>query len=42
VELRKQKQMFAELMGATETRVADRQKLILPRPRSGRSEFLAA
>lgn len=39
-ELKKQQRLFAELMGANEPRVADRQK-IFPKPRSERAEFLA-
>lgn len=41
-ELRQQKLLFAELIGSTETHVADRQKLFLPRPRSESAEILAA
>jgi hypothetical protein len=41
-ELRQQKLLFAELIGSTETPVADRQKLFLPRPRSERAEVLTA
>jgi hypothetical protein len=40
-ELKQQQRMFAELIGANETRVADRQ-IFLPLPRSERTEFLAA
>jgi hypothetical protein len=39
-ELRQQKLLFAQLIGSTETQVADRQKLFLPRPRSARAEIL--
>jgi hypothetical protein len=39
-ELRQQKLLFAELIGSTETLVADRQKLFLPRPRSERTKIL--
>lgn len=42
VELQKQKQLFAELIGSNEARVADRQKSFLPRPRSECTEILAA
>ncbi len=41
-ELKQQKLLFAELIGSTETLVADRQKLFLPRPRSERTEILMA
>ena len=41
-ELRQQQRLFAELIGSTETRVADRQKLFLPRPRSEHVEILTA
>jgi hypothetical protein len=41
-ELRQQKLLFAELIGSTETRVADRQKFFLPKPRSERVEILTA
>jgi hypothetical protein len=41
-ELRQQKLLFAELIGSTETRVADRQKLFSPRPRSEYAEILTA
>jgi hypothetical protein len=41
-ELRQQRLLFAELIGSTEPRIADRQKLFLPRPRSERSEILTA
>jgi hypothetical protein len=40
-ELRQQRLLFAELIGSTETRVADRQKFFLPKPRSERAEILA-
>ena len=39
-ELQQQKLLFAELIGPAETRVADRQKSFLPRPRSERAEIL--
>ena len=39
-ELRQQKLLFAELIGATETHVADRQKLFKARPRSECAEIL--
>jgi hypothetical protein len=41
-ELKQQKLLFAELIGANETRVADRQKLFLPKPRSECVEILTA
>jgi hypothetical protein len=41
-ELRQQKLLFAELIGANDLRVADRQKFFLPKPRSERAEILAA
>jgi hypothetical protein len=41
VELRQQQKMFAELMGPAESRVADRQRFLTPKPRSERSEILA-
>ena len=41
VELRKQKLLFAELLGAGELRVADRPKIFSPKPSSERAEFLA-
>jgi hypothetical protein len=41
-ELRQQNLLFAELIGPAEARVADRQKLFLPRPRSESAEILAA
>jgi len=40
-ELKQQRLMLAELIGSTETRVTDRQKSYLPRPRSERVEILA-
>ena len=40
VELKKQRQLFAELAGAREPQDADRQKVLLPRPRSERVDFL--
>jgi hypothetical protein len=41
-ELRQQKLLFAELIGPTETHIADRQKSFLPRPRSECVEILSA
>ena len=41
-ELKQQQRMFAELIGANDWRVADRQKLFFPKPRSEYSEILAA
>ncbi len=41
-ELQQQKLLFAELIGANDLRVADRQKFFLPKPRSERAEILAA
>jgi hypothetical protein len=41
-ELRQQKLMFTQLIGANDLRDADRQKLFLLRPRSERVEILAA
>jgi hypothetical protein len=41
-ELRQQKLLFAELIGANDLRVADRQKFFLPKPRSEHAEILAA
>jgi hypothetical protein len=41
-ELRQQKLMFAELIGANDLRDADRQKLFFPRPRTERAEILTA
>jgi hypothetical protein len=38
-ELKRQKLMYAELMGATELRVADRQKNYAPKPQSKRMEI---
>ena len=40
VELKKQQRLFAELMGAREEPVADRAKIFVPHPRSGRTEWL--
>jgi hypothetical protein len=40
VELKKQQQLFAELMGSRETPDADRQKIFLPKPRSERAEIM--
>jgi hypothetical protein len=42
VELKKQQRLFAELVGSHETVDAERPRIFLPRPRSGRGEFLAA
>jgi len=42
VELQQQKKMFTELVGAAELRVANRQPIWLPKPRSERAEVLAA
>jgi len=39
-ELRQQQKMLAELIGAPEWQVADRQRLLAPRPRSERVEVL--
>jgi hypothetical protein len=41
-ELRQQKLLFAELMGSSETRVADRPRVFPPRPRSECVEILEA
>ena len=40
VELKKQRQLFAELMGSREPLDADRQKIFSPKPRSERVEIL--
>jgi hypothetical protein len=40
-ELKQQQRMLAELIGAPEIQVADRQRLFAPKPRSGRTEILA-
>jgi hypothetical protein len=40
-ELKQQQRMLAELIGAPEMQVADRQRLLAPKPRSGRTEILA-
>ena len=40
-ELKQQQKMLAELIGAAELQVADRQRFLLPRPRSERREILA-
>jgi hypothetical protein len=40
-ELKQQKLLFAELIGANDLPIADRQKLFLPRPRSERTEILS-
>jgi hypothetical protein len=37
-ELRQQQQLYAELIGANESRDADRQKVFSPKPRSERTE----
>lgn len=42
VELKKQQRMFAELVGSYGTVDADRPKILSPKPRSGRGEFMAA
>jgi hypothetical protein len=42
VELRQQRRLYAELMGLTETREADRPQVRSPRPRSARTEILTA
>ena len=39
-ELKQQKLMFAELIGANDLKVADRQKILSPKPRSERVEIL--
>jgi hypothetical protein len=41
-ELKQQQRLFAELMGANEIRVADRQKIFLPKPRGEFAEILTA
>jgi hypothetical protein len=41
-ELRQQHKLYAELIGTTDPRDADRQPLLRPRPRSERAEALAA
>jgi hypothetical protein len=41
-ELRQQKLLFAELMGSSEARVADRPRIFSPRPRSKSVEILEA
>jgi hypothetical protein len=41
LELKQQQRMLAELIGAPEIQVADRQRLFIPRPRSERVEILA-
>jgi hypothetical protein len=38
-ELKQQQKMMAELIGAGEMRVADRQRTVLPKPRSEREEI---
>ncbi len=40
-QLKQQHRMLAELIGAPEVQVADRQRLLLSKPRSGRAEILA-
>ena len=40
--LRQQQRLFAELIGANDSRVADRQKLVSPKPRSEFSQVLTA
>jgi len=40
-QLKQQQRMLAELIGAPEMQVADRQRLLAPKPRSGRTEILA-
>ena len=40
-QLKQQQRMLAELIGAPELQVADRQRLLAPRPRSERVEILA-
>lgn len=42
VELRQQQRLFAELLGANEVRVADRQRIAAPKPRSERAEVVPA
>ncbi|HEU6447653.1 MAG TPA: hypothetical protein VFV23_04365 [Verrucomicrobiae bacterium] len=39
VQLKQQREMFAQLIGANEPRVADRQKIISPKPRSEWAEM---
>lgn len=41
VELRQQHKLYAELIGIGETRDADRQRILSPKPRSERVEILA-
>ncbi len=41
-ELKQQQKMLAELIGAAEVQVADRQRFFLPRPRSERAVIQAA
>jgi hypothetical protein len=41
-QLKQQHKMLAELIGAPEIQVADRQRLLAPKPRSGRAEILAS
>jgi hypothetical protein len=41
-EVRQQQKFYAELIGLTDTRDADRQPLLGPKPRSERVEGLAA
>lgn len=41
-ELQQQRKMLAELIGSTQLRVADRQPVFSPKPRSERVDFLAA
>lgn len=41
-ELRRQQKMLAELIGSTELRVADRQPVLAPKPRSERVAMMAA
>jgi hypothetical protein len=41
-ELKQQQRMLAELIGANDLRIADRQKIFLPKPRSERAEALVA
>jgi len=40
-ELRQEQKMFTELIGSMELRVADRQRVLSPKPRSERAEILA-
>jgi len=42
VELRQQQKMLAELIGPAEVSVADRQRVLFPKPRSERVKMLAA